>query len=465
MKKIALIILFLISVTTAYSVTITYANDSSHFTNSDISSFYLLDNIPLDNSIVNENSYIQSKGDKDSEVETISGTDVHTISIDDLQDIKKIQNENYFLINPQHGLNDGSYNAGGTCTTVALQMLLGYHNYYSDRRIIPEVSDGGIRFLDENYGMLRYNPTFIRTHVGDSYLDDGNIKRGCEFIGTSNYFYKEIFDKTWISNWYGIGQAINLVTAGANKVISQHSPSEVRNSISLYDRMFSKSNAQGEIDSGRPVVLGMQPFFTGADSFHVIIAYGYAKYNGVDGFIGHYGWGNRKTQVWIPSSWFLFQVNMNVNHSHQYRFRGFNLGANVYEDICTICNYNRVHIHEYKQTWVDYKKHQLQCQCGDTLGNLQGHIIKGAWDGTGYATCLICKGPVEVGFVEMRVFNGFIKNLFIKEHFGNESYILKNGIIVLSDIDYEKFKENMLFSMKFKDDIIEYSIPNKEHQK
>lgn len=44
---------------------------------------------------------------------------------------KYINNYDYFLSNPLHGFNEH-----GTCGSVAAQILLGYNNYYNDRRII-----------------------------------------------------------------------------------------------------------------------------------------------------------------------------------------------------------------------------------------------------------------------------------------------------------------------------------------
>ena len=44
-----------------------------------------------------------------------------------------INNAQYFLDNPRHGKNES-----GSCGAIAAQLLLSYHNYYSDRRILPE---------------------------------------------------------------------------------------------------------------------------------------------------------------------------------------------------------------------------------------------------------------------------------------------------------------------------------------
>ena len=48
-----------------------------------------------------------------------------------------IENSEYFLTtneSPRHGDNDGN-----SCTTVAIQLLLSFNNYYNDRRIIDDI--------------------------------------------------------------------------------------------------------------------------------------------------------------------------------------------------------------------------------------------------------------------------------------------------------------------------------------
>jgi hypothetical protein len=99
------------------------------------------DGIIYDEGIENENL---AKNEKNKECENImlsggsarsdnalliSGTNnfvdpFQTCSFADLTSVKYISNANYFLINPQQGINDGSGNSGGTCTTVAMQILV-----------------------------------------------------------------------------------------------------------------------------------------------------------------------------------------------------------------------------------------------------------------------------------------------------------------------------------------------------
>ena len=86
------------------------------------------------------------------------GVEIDTMAAGELTDIKYIPNADYFKANPQHKNSKQTGYENGACTTIAMQMLLGYHNYYSDRRLIPEVNENGVRFLAENYGDLREHP-------------------------------------------------------------------------------------------------------------------------------------------------------------------------------------------------------------------------------------------------------------------------------------------------------------------
>lgn len=87
------------------------------------------------------------------EVLKINGTkrDLELKSITDFTDVKFIPNAYYFVSNPMHAKNKQEYNSNGTCTTIAVQMLIGYHNYYSDRRILPVAAEN-YKFLDTIYG-------------------------------------------------------------------------------------------------------------------------------------------------------------------------------------------------------------------------------------------------------------------------------------------------------------------------
>lgn len=102
------------------------------------------------------------------------------------------------------------------------------------------------------------------------------------------------------------------------------------------------------------------------------------------------------------------------------------------------------HTHSYTHTWLNYRQHASSCTCGEN--HIRGHVISSGWTGIGYATCLVCGGPAEIGFVEMSlpIKGNSISSIFIEEHFGNGSYVLSNGVIVLSDEDLENFYNGTL---------------------
>jgi len=76
-----------------------------------------------------------------------------------------IPEADFFIRNPYHKENtsdkddDNFVHRFGVCTSVAAQLVISYHNYFTDRRMIPEVHNGE-RFLVEDYGNLNYWPSF-----------------------------------------------------------------------------------------------------------------------------------------------------------------------------------------------------------------------------------------------------------------------------------------------------------------
>lgn len=247
---------------------------------------------------------------------------MQTAERSELTGVKYIPNANYFLINPKHCKPNKSDNAFGTCTTVAVQLLLGYHNYYSDRRIIPA------SFLAENYGDLNAHPFFYR------FIEE---EQGCPKIGTGNGVYEEIFNRTPLSDVILIGQAFPLVVKGTYNFLNAYAEDNVVAGINITSDFFSAEEARADIDAGRPIVLGMNLLFEA--NMHVVIAYGYATLEGVDGFLVHYGWGDTATLVWVPESVFGFQIRMETNHVHNLTDSGRSVRSFMRELSCDRCGY------------------------------------------------------------------------------------------------------------------------------
>ena len=283
------------------------------------------------------------------EVLKINGTkrDLELKSITDFTDVKFIPNAYYFVSNPMHAKNKQEYNSNGTCTTIAVQMLIGYHNYYSDRRILPVAAEN-YKFLDTIYGKKDYSPA-----VNDTIATG----QGKSSTGTLVGVYDALYAKT-DSGGGLLGQSIGNVTRGANNFLDAYTPTEVRHRISLTYGNINLSEVRADIDNGIPVVIGMD--LLGDLNFHVVVAYGYAKYDGTDGFIVHYGWGDAVTEGWVPANWFGFQIRMSVDHEHKMEDTSVDY-KDVYRLVkCSECGYEKPDLfYDISNGMIDMVKYPL----------------------------------------------------------------------------------------------------------
>ncbi len=136
----------------------------------------------------------------------------------------------------------------------------------------------------------------------------------------------------------GIGQSIGYVTRGAGNFIDNYS--DLTNvSIEIISGLYDRDETVSQINKGNPIILGYNPLEAGEISFHIVVAYGYAKYNNVDGYIVHCGWGETKHYAWIPESLIGFKIKMNVTHNHNLQYTG-RMIQDIYRVLrCTTCGY------------------------------------------------------------------------------------------------------------------------------
>ncbi len=123
-------------------------------------------------------------------------------------------------MNPNHGHYLEGQNSMGTCTTIAAQLLMGYHNYYSYRKLIPEIVDG-VRFLDVDYGNLNFWPEFgtFSLNSQNIYMPNSNYSN---LLGTTLESYIELYDCIpW--TLFGLNQAPAPVVHGMTEFIERHS--------------------------------------------------------------------------------------------------------------------------------------------------------------------------------------------------------------------------------------------------
>lgn len=243
-----------------------------------------------------------------------------------LTNVQLIQNACYFIANPKHEKNSTNYNANGICTTIAVQLLLGYHNYYSDRRLISET------YLENGYGDLSTS-LLIDHSVGD--------KQGRKDLGTKDSFCSLLLSLTSNSDNAVLGQTIGNVTDGTKNYINERATS-IADSVHISSGGYSKNDAINDIDNDLPIILGMSPINAPTKSFHVVVAYGYAYIDGVFGYLVHYGWGDTATEVWVPESWFAYQIRMSLDHNHVLKDTLTNHFDAYRELNCEICGYKTI---------------------------------------------------------------------------------------------------------------------------
>lgn len=265
---------------------------------------------------------------------------LNTTNISQFNNSRFIENSRYFYLNPLHHSNGSSDSKNGVCSTVAMQLLLGYHNYYTHRGIIPFSKSDGTPFLASDFGTILKHP-YLEGNI--SYDND---YLGSSALGTEPGFFDEIKDLTFGGEL--LDQMLPLVKEAAMEFIDLYSSEEVKDDITMNFSAFSNDVARAEINAGRPLLLCYKGIEFENDpttdednekSYHVVVAYGYATYNGEQGFIVHMGYKNDETQVWVPASWFGWQLTMSVNHTHTMIDAQDN-HAYAYREIhCTSCGF------------------------------------------------------------------------------------------------------------------------------
>lgn len=283
--------------------------------------------------IENETSILASSSDLTGNTEV----NMDNVEKNNFTNVHYIENYNYFKTNPKHMENpDPNDSYLGTCTTIAAQLLLGYHNYYSDRRLIPSVDLNGNRFLNEDYGILEKDP----------YINYENSISGNKYIGTEDALYQELLLLN-DNNDSLFGQTTKNIADVMKKFINKFSiecKADVDISANSYLQANDTVKAEilNDLNNEKPIILGFSFMNSGTNTFHVVVAYGYATLNGTDGFICHYGWGADRTQIWIPASWFRYTIKMNVNHVHNYDHSEFVLKNAYLKSTCSLCGVSKV---------------------------------------------------------------------------------------------------------------------------
>ena len=262
-----------------------------------------------------------------------------------------INNAEYFIIGPYHG-----HNYTGTCTAVAIQLLLTYHNYYSDRRIIDE----NYLFDDEDCPNHCTNPMEMTSKIlgsrGESDITDYE----------SNSFFRKVIN------------AINAI----NDSNETYKPKEALESLINENVNFGSvyycnnvstltSEITGEIDNNMPTYISLR---TGTDGRHAVVGYGYqtlnnsgAEEDGEFGYIVHYGHRSEgMNNVWINNNWCYNCMKVIISNPHVHSYG--TPSGDYYDAKCTICGH-RTSIYPFKTT-----QNNGELTITGTLNSIQGDV-------------------------------------------------------------------------------------------
>jgi len=269
-----------------------------------------------------------------------------------------INNSNFFFAsNPLQGDNEH-----GTCGSVAAQLLLSYNNYYNDRRIIaPEHLNGEWHNGNKNYKYPDENP--------NACADPMLMTR--QTTGSNNAYYNALitaiepgafscckpspkYDADGVLVHSHPGSTTTQVTNGMRNILNSRNISHFTNSYAN-----NEANVKAQINSNRPLIIGMAKSLGGYD--HWVIGYGYGDFTypaehpnaGLtrSGFITHFGWSSDKNMtdnswsigrnnVWINSAWCDYYITMQINHTHNFISTGtFHNGKIILR--CNTCKHRK----------------------------------------------------------------------------------------------------------------------------
>lgn len=305
---------------------------------------------------------------------------------------KYINNYDYFLSNPRHGFNEH-----GTCGSVAAQILLGYNNYYNDRRIIDVehlygdwIGSASSNLYDKsNYVYPERNMNVCNNPMSLTRYTTGTNNDFYEFVirnieptafnctcttttikvsgstatVTTTIYFPDGTTSTSVTTRDAApgeqssentkhthtGASIDDVVEGLGNILSAKFD-ESQYSITYDEKGWffgwspiSSTPIKAEIDSGRPLIIGLDSNLGGTD--HWVVGYGYQDYNypgdseTYSGYIVNFGWTNRYN-VWINESWCDSYIALQMNHTHNLNIQTNNIIDDTKIELrCGECGY------------------------------------------------------------------------------------------------------------------------------
>lgn len=256
-----------------------------------------------------------------------------------------IPNYKYFWANPTYGHNDSEdiylQNKTGACGPVAAQLLLGYNNYYHDRRIISDRYLNGYDDITNSVTNKEQNPNYCDNPM---LMNAWTTGTRYEKTGENSFYLRMISE---IMNPNADGATVTQVSDGIKSYLEEQIPNDeftVKHERKLFFPI-SSDKIQSEINAGRPIIISIGKNLSGSDG-HFVVGYGCEKYTypneqgTYDGYVVHYGWhiynGNK---IWINSAWCNGYISLKINHTHNYATVGPINTTNLTEYKCVTCGH------------------------------------------------------------------------------------------------------------------------------
>ncbi len=192
--------------------------------------------------------------------------------------------------------------------------MLSYHNYYNDRRLIPDEYLNGTQTTNPNY-----NPNYCT----DPMLFTSKT------LGSNQNYHDYLFQK-------GV---TGLLRDAKNKLDTclQERNSALNKKLDYtlicedtYPNALNAGKVLAELGQNRPVVLSTADKLNGTTNSpirefnHSVLAYGYqtlAPYSDGTSYLGyvvHFGWSSSSNQIWTNSAWYYTYLSLQINHEHNY---------------------------------------------------------------------------------------------------------------------------------------------------
>lgn len=384
-------------------------------------------------------------------------------------------------------------NTIGTCTHVAMSMLLSYYDsYWSDDFVAEEIEwDKGIY----NSSTDKLSETFTASSEAydwNAWKNAGGDFRSFAAANENTYLHPYMFefanDEVIIDNLGIVGlldfQVKNVLEAYLYDVCGfNENQVTVNIQYAIIDGDDSLiSTMKEQILNGNPVIffglnVDILPTQLDNDTMalngHAMIGYDVGvDAEGNDDIILHTGWsGNEDSRVSTTEYQYLnsivwIEINEeNLSHECAYNytdtFTGSNMcaceiycgthpsGTHTYRNdyvsytssghikACTRCGEEILESHSYTYEQYSSAKHKCVCECG--YEKYASHVVRTS-PSASLVQCIYCKawidqdGPIA-GVFSLNAVN-YITN--------NGSYINANGIIILSDKDYELYLSGKL---------------------